>query len=137
MELKEGMYVRIKNGRIAKYLGKEEEYEYHEFDNDIIPHYEYHDECLWLEDFDEWFKNDLLKSSYNIIDLIEVGDYVNGSKLLSIDYAYDRECNCDKTHFYYSFENDENDVNEYYENLKIKSIVTKEQFEQMEYKING
>ena len=78
---------------------------------------------------------DIVKHSKNITDLIEVGDYVNGSKLISIDYAEDKEGNCDKLHYYYQFEDDEKDINEYYETLKIKSIVTKEQFANMEYRL--
>ena len=58
-----------------------------------------------------------IKSSPNIIDLIEVGDYVNGEAVISIDsievYTKDGM----------------------YLNEDIKSIVTKEQFESMEYKI--
>lgn len=72
-------------------------------------------------------------SSPNIIDLIEVGDYVNGSKVVRIEkhdeelYAYVQEteyCNaCDE------------EENIYYKENTIKSIVTKEQFSQMEYRI--
>lgn len=78
---------------------------------------------------------EIVNHSKNIIDLIEVGDYVNGSKLISIDYAEDEFGNCDKLHFYYHFEDEEKDVNEYYEKLNIKGILTKEQFASMEYKV--
>ena len=74
------------------------------------------------------------KHSPNIIDLIEVGDYVNGYKVLEIekDYLFDytEEINV------LIVQNDE-----VYEVAKkiysddIKSIVTKEQFENMEYRI--
>ena len=65
------------------------------------------------------------KASHNIIDLIEVGDYVNGylvlnvldfndnTRLLSLERIYDNKIT-------------EEDI---------KSIVTKEQFENMEYRI--
>ena len=60
-----------------------------------------------------------IKSSPNIIDLIEVGDYVNGEKVT------------DKFDYLLAFGN-----NDYYKNEnEIKNIVTKEQFEEMEYKI--
>jgi len=85
----------------------------------------------------EYSKEEIIKSSPNIIDILEVGDYVNGSKLLSIEYAEDRQGNCDKAHFYYSFEDNDKDINEYYEELIVKSIVTKEQFECMEYKVES
>lgn len=70
------------------------------------------DNNLYLTD------GDIIKSSSNIIDLIEVGDYVNGRIVEwvadnfvafgRLDYAYKKD---------------------------IKSIVTKEQFESIEYKI--
>lgn len=69
--------------------------------------------------------NEIIKSSPNIIDLIEVGDYVNGCEVLD-KYTYD---NCD-SHLI---------VNGNGFNVimveDIKSIVTKEQFERCEYKI--
>ena len=67
------------------------------------------------------YKTMIVKSSPNIIDLIEVGDYVNGEYVtyVSSDIKYleiSRE-------FIFM------------EPQEIKSIVTKEQFESMEYKI--
>ena len=69
-------------------------------------------------------EDEIIKSSPNIIDLIEVGDYVNGFKVIDI------------------LENDIY-VSDYYAESyigvvkvkDIKSIVTKEQFESMEYKV--
>ena len=68
--------------------------------------------------------NEIIKSSPNIIDLIEVGDYINGIKVIDIV---------------------ENDIyiSDYYAESyislvkvkDIKSIVTKEQFKNMEYKV--
>lgn len=71
-----------------------------------------------FNDFEGTIKKDIVKSSPNIIDLIEVGDYVNGfpiigktdNELLAVGFM--------------KFE--ENDI---------KSILTKEQFESMEYKV--
>lgn len=64
----------------------------------------------------------ILKHSENIIDLIEVGDYVNGKLIHKIDkgpnYCYLYYGNC-KTFVDY----------------QIKSIVTKEQLKKVEYKI--
>ena len=66
--------------------------------------------------------NDVIKASYNIIDLIEVGDYVNGMKVDSIS----------KTLVYHFYTNDmECAMHE----GDIKSIVTKEQFKSMEYRL--
>ena len=64
--------------------------------------------------------NEVYKKSENIIDILEVGDYVNGWKVLYwtdgtkiIDDGYASDLN----------------------KIKIKSIVTKEQFESMSYKV--
>ena len=68
--------------------------------------------------------NEIVKSSPNIIDLIEVGDYVNGYIVKDI---LDNGPNglVVKTAIDFLYEKD------------IKSIVTKEQFSQMEYRIGG
>lgn len=66
---------------------------------------------------------DIIKSSPNIIDLIEVGDYVNGKKVLQ------------KIGKFLEVSSSDIGNNRIY-NYMIKSIVTKEQFEKMEYKIN-
>ena len=72
----------------------------------------------------EYGKDEIINHSYNIIDLIEVGDYVNGLKVIDI------------------LENDIY-ISDYYAESyigvvkvkDIKSIVTKEQFESMKYKV--
>ena len=72
-------------------------------------------------------EKEILKASHNIIDLIEVGDYVNGcfvDEILNSDECYD-----DRTHFHLL------KFNSYFTNKDIQSIVTKEQFSQMEYKV--
>ena len=67
---------------------------------------------------------EIQKASNNIIDLIEVGDYVNGKKVSEIDFMIDDEkiifAHDNKYHW---FEED------------IKSIVTKQQFSSMEYRL--
>ena len=98
---------------------------------------------FYLEDVigDEWgdetFRldtNDVIKSSPNIIDLIEVGDYVNGSKIIEL------ATNIDGKVLYLETDITEFDnvyacghINIYEKD--IKSIVTSEQFSQMEYRI--
>ena len=68
----------------------------------------------------------------NIIDLIETGDYVNGHRVLDCDlYDIDDEGNdfrYIKTEHYF-------ELNHWIKEREIKSIITKEQFERMEYKI--
>jgi len=63
----------------------------------------------------------IVKSSPNIIDLIEVGDYVNGDRVDAIGNKY------------VIFYDGDGDIETFEED--IKSIVTKEQFEAMEYKV--
>lgn len=65
----------------------------------------------------------IVKASYNIIDILEIGDYVNGHRVEEID-----------------FENEEIFTDsEYYcgvvEFCNIKSVITHEQMEQMAYKV--
>lgn len=115
-EIKAGMYARSKNGEIGKIRV---------IKNDMI----FLNENVYFHHASD------LKTSDSLNDLITPGDYINGTKLLSIDYAEDSYGNCDKLHFYYSFENELADVNEYHERLTITSIVTKEQFESVEYEV--
>ena len=77
------------------------------------------------------YKTMIVKSSPNIIDLIEVGDYVNGKKVVDKQYHYTDKDNYDIGEWCIFYENVA--LGDYQYN--IKSIVTKEQFESMEYKI--
>ena len=127
--LKPNMYVRTKSGLIAKYIGYEKEendieFSKYNFDGKIYWYYEYYNEYVYEEVFEYWFENSVVKSSYNIIDLIEVGDYVNG---MYVEDVLETFVNVATGSNYFQtptlYEND------------IKSIVTKEQFESMSYRI--
>lgn len=78
----------------------------------------------------------IIKTSPNIIDLIEVGDYVNGYKVVDKG-KYEYDGNQSYIVIDFNTDNDELHWGDVIEltNDNIKSIVTKEQFEQMEYKI--
>ena len=76
-------------------------------------------------------QSEIIKSSPNIIDLIEVGDYVNGKKVVDKQYHYTDKDNYDMGEWCIFYENVALGDYQYY----IKSIVTKEQFSCMEYKI--
>lgn len=67
----------------------------------------------------------VIKSSPNIIDLIEVGDYVNGFKVDEIDE--------EGIYNYNSYDGWR--INIASCNEEIKSVVTHEQFSQMEYRV--
>ena len=124
MQIEIGEYVRTKTGFISKFISKkkyvdidEEVLDIYEFDKPI--YYEYGEGYYHLyneKDFDEV----IAKHSKNIIDLVEVGDYVNGKLIHKIDkgknYCYLYYGNC-KTFVDY----------------QIKSIVTKEQYKSVEY----
>ena len=84
---------------------------------------------LDIENYNNYYNNKIIKSSHNIIDLIEVGDYVNGDRV-------EQDCSTLGTY--------SETVDLYFQSLKeidkypgIKSIVTKEQFAQMEYVVNN
>ena len=105
-----GMYVRYKPLLSSKYVKINKIKEIEEKEN-----------CLhiWLEDKDLITEKYLIKASYNIIDILEEGDYVNNERVEEIwkeIVLVGQECRP------ISFNN-------------IKSIVTKEQFEQMAYKV--
>ena len=103
-ELNIGDYVRTKKGEIY--------------------HVE-HDEILKFLSNSNYHK--IIKSSPNIIDLIEVGDYVNEHRVISINKEQNKimEIYLDTKDYFEEV---------IYKNEDIKSIVTKEQFESIEYK---
>ena len=75
----------------------------------------------------------IIKASYNIIDILEVGDYVNGQEVYYDEefnalYVQNFDANGD---FYATFITQKSFID------SIKTIVTKEQFEQMSYKIGA
>ena len=108
MKLEEGMYVRTKKG-----IGKINYF----INNNYTQKFTYIDNKGVSNILEE---KEIIKASYNIIDLIEVGDYVNGWKVLYwtdgtkvVDDGY--ATNLDK--------------------ISVKSILTKEQFESMKYEV--
>lgn len=105
MKLEAGQFVRTKDGEIHKIKSINDEYI--EYENGFGIPYE--------------LKEYIVKASYNIIDILEVGDYVNGNEVFTlIDeqipklVATESGCLCNKD---------------------IKTIVTHEQMEQMAYKV--
>ena len=116
MELKLNMYVRTEHGiyKINGYINNNYTQKFTYIDN------------LGVSNFLD--KNQVIKASRNIIDLIEVGDYVNGKKVGYID-----DCDGAMREYYYDYEDINVDVGHFFE--EIKSIVTKEQFESMKYEV--
>ena len=118
MELRVNDYVRTKSGLIGKLMGS------NAYDENKI--------AILIDDTKDIKitpvidKEQIIKSSPNITDLIEGGDYVNGVLVESI---FQREK--DKLYIH-SFDTE---IMMCFTNNNIKSIVTHEQFESMEYKV--
>ena len=108
--VKIGDYVRTDDGIISKIIS-------------IL------DEYIFIEDKKNYYYGNLVekskinKSSPNIIDLIEVGDYVNG---LPVRYVEENRVDIGQEEDFLWLKNEH-----------ITSILTKEQFESMEYRIGG
>lgn len=110
MKLEVGMYVRTKYG-ISK-IEEDRRIEYGLF-HPIV---------------DILKKELIIKASNNIIDLIEEGDYVNGEKITRV--IPQDICGDEVLDYQHIFADDK----EIFKH-EIKSIVTKEQFESMSYKV--
>ena len=150
--MKVGDYVRTDKGEIGKleelklnytkgkrlvtyYTTREVEESFVMFDNTNITQRFVDGSCYYLTDDElKLVEESIIKSSPNIIDLIEVGDYVNGYPVEKVYQPINEELGkivrfaTDNTSGW------EYEAEEIYER-DIKSIVTKEQFEEMEYKI--
>lgn len=113
-EIKVGEYVRsLVNGRISKVLEV----------SDLLeePNVKYYKTGKITGFCSTELYN--IKHSLNIIDLIEVGDYVNGEKVKAIGYPFKESVK------EVIFEDDGHTP-------KIATILTKEQFLESEYKVN-
>lgn len=74
----------------------------------------------------------ITKHSFNLIDLIEVGDYVNGRLVLAVDYKRQNIC------LLIPFTDTKASTNiMWYGYEEIKAILTHEQFESNAYKVKG
>lgn len=131
MKLEVGMYVRTNLGEIAKLI------ESRHFENET-GNYNYlvTDKEIKKAIYDDQKNEHIIKASYNIIDLIEEGDYVNGSIVDDFYTTYNEET--DSIVRKGVITNDcylENSLNSWLEEKDIKSIITKEQFESMKYEV--
>ena len=125
MKLETNMYVRTIDGVITKLIGQTERY-------DIFGETKY---CYQFEDnIDVWsdileieYAEDvIIKASFNILELLEAGDYVNGRKVYQVGYNFQDE---------YVLKMSESNYEDFIYPNEIKSIVTKEQFEAIKYEI--
>ena len=117
--LKIGDYIRTKDGYIAKYISNKGNNSEFIFDSVVLHTIDDGDYSgLYRDELDN-----ILEISENIIDLIKVGDYVNGLKVDEIDEK--------GIYNYNSYDGWR--INIASCNEDIKSIVTSEQFKSMEY----
>ena len=94
MEIEVEEYVRTKNGKIDKIINS----------NCYMPQYIECEKSLL-------YKEDIVNHSKDLVDLIEVGDIVNGEKILDITGDY--------------IHTNETDHNRFYLEKHIKTILTK------------
>lgn len=123
MKLKVGQFARLKSGYIVKVLNVKDD---------------------WIETDTKFitrtFPKDFVKASYNIIDILEVGDYVNGyyvSKIWEKDEIthYVNEKPIKRKEREIVIQAPSYGGIDILKNNNIKSIVTKDQMEQMEYNV--
>ena len=134
MELEVGMYVRTKHngiGKIIDYINDPTHYFFkcYKLDKDYINYEEYITEADVIG-----------KPSFNIIDLIKSGDYVNGyyvSKIWEKDEIthYVNETPIKREERKIVIQAPSYGGIEILKNKNIKSVVTKEQFKQMSYEL--
>lgn len=115
--MKVGEYVRTDKGLIGKVIKKEE------YDTHFILEYkgQYCKRVLTTSGTD----SEIIKSSPNIIDILEVGDYVNGLKVIQMYSPEGKYTLWIKLSDNTFIDNSE----------EIKSIATKEQFKNIEYEV--
>lgn len=119
MELKVGMYVRYRY-YIEQKIGL----------INFIKHDELIDEdFVGLTNYDLVLEGNILKVSDSLIDLIEVGDYVNGYLVTGFDY----QCSPNKKVVFSNVRLDGTGIK--IPAKDIKSIVTKEQFASAKYEV--
>lgn len=108
LKIEEGMYVRTEKGEIKK----------------VFQYNKQEDNLIWCTlNCHATIKSSIVKASYNIIDLIEVGDYVNGLPVV------------------HNAKNNGGNIvivvnGDAYNEEEIKSILTKEQYENNCYKVD-
>lgn len=123
-----GEYVRTDNGLIGKIKRIELD------KNDTsLKWYVFDKKRADINIVDEVYINKpyIVNHSPNIIDLIEVGDYVNGEYVIQVS----KELNCVFIETTYYDELAEEEKHNFIKAEEIKSIVTHEQFKNIEYKV--
>ena len=136
MKLEEGMFIRYE-GLINKILEIDEDYIV--FDMNWFDHWA--DEVSSMK-YDRFINDYKPVASHNIIDLIEVGDIItfkNDKDVYRVNCIPNKEsgCECFYLEFDYADKYGVEDIRVYKKEMKndLESIMTKEQFESMSYKV--
>ena len=122
--MKVGDYVRTKKGIIGKYTEKEVEERIPDWTNGGYKGGKVLKRYINDIEYSNFNGDEIIKFSPNLLDLIEVGDYVNG-KLV-------KDINPEKT---FIIVETSSIIQDTIYKEDIKSIVTKEMFERVEYKV--
>lgn len=133
LELRENMYIRTKDGIIAKvdYIDDNTIF----FDKELYRIYGDSIDFLEKDDLER-----IIKASYNIIEILEVGDYVNGyyiSKIWEKDEIthYVNETPIKRKEREIVIQAPSYGGIEILKNKNIKSVITHEQMEQKAFKV--
>ena len=118
--LKPNMYVRFKDNKDIQYIGKLININEHR-----EPCFKYAIEVTWYDDYIFIGDDDIIgEPSFDLTNLIKVGDYVNGEKVTETMIKMRDEQGVFGLPDHYRMFVDE---------IHIKSVVTREQFESMKY----
>lgn len=113
MDIEVNEYVRTKKGAVGKLI---------EIDKKATAYYLDCLKCVSLKN--------IVKHSKQLIDLIEVGDYVNGHLVVEISKnAYNQKIVITEV------DGKDGAIRHHYLERSIKNVVTHEQFESIEYKV--
>ena len=119
MKLEVGMFVKYTRGAINGYVPPRIARIVDCSDNELIK----------IDNGQVILRSDVIKASHNLIDLIELGDYVNGE--LVVQVSNDKGWVFTEPVYFDEYRGEEKHY--CYNNSEIKSVVTKEQFESMKY----
>lgn len=118
-------YVRTKDGRIAQIKSIDYEAGIYRFDRIVyINEFGMKENVLYNN---EMFKKLIVKHSKQLIDLIEIGDFVNEMEILHIE----------DNKLYVEWSSEFEEFTGFLENKDIKTILTKEQYLVNCYKVGG
>lgn len=125
MKLEPNMYVRTFEGKIFKIQDLKDDFIY------VLNTECYFCKSLYGGDYCFSFPNEndyytITKASHSIIDLVECGDFVNSRKVYKVGYNFQDD---------YVLKMSESNYENFIYPNEIKSIVTKEMFSSMEYRL--